>query len=463
MKLWACTYKMRFREEDDYFPSRAPTSIGEFVQRTSGYSHSNLYARRARLEDIPAITALIDAAGKWLREEKGTKQWNEPWPSESARAERIREGVENGETYVVKDDQEVVATVTIKSKADPALWNIDRRAEPAIYLHRLAVKRKEEYKGLGAGLVNWVVRRSVSREPPPLYVRLDAWSDNRDLHGYYQSQGFHNVDFVTPENGSPSGALFQVPIAAHTDDGFFSVVGTRLRVKQARLSDVSALRGLLDGMDSWRIGVAQDRIPAALGPTQSAREEAIRKGIRGRKTWIVWDGAIPAAAVAMGSRNNEIWHGESGSAPKSAFLDWVAVDDGYAAKDLHRNIVLWAAWQMQKTNPSAEFVRTAAWSWDSGTQDALSAIGFEMTKGRVTAEIEVKKWVDSPEQCVRQGFGELLGYEIDWTSNPDDHPPFQGAVLKAFPAEGRMGGAPRKAEQNAGVPKQDRKPPSVER
>ncbi|HXA62406.1 MAG TPA: hypothetical protein VNW94_24925, partial [Streptosporangiaceae bacterium] len=43
-------------------------------------------------------------------------------------------------------------------------------------------------------------------------IRIDVWTDNDDLHRYYEAQGFTFVDDRETPDRCPSGSLFQKPI-----------------------------------------------------------------------------------------------------------------------------------------------------------------------------------------------------------------------------------------------------------
>ncbi len=169
---------------------------------------------QATPEHQNAIVGLIDEAKKWLPA-KGTEQWSKPWPNREARDARVWHGLELGATWVV---WEVVygiavlaATVTITGKPNPAVWSpLDfDLAERTVYAHRLITARR--YKGwdLGAELLDWTGRRA-RRRYGARSIRIDVWTSNEALHGYYMKRGFEKCGRCR-DLTYPSGVLLQKP------------------------------------------------------------------------------------------------------------------------------------------------------------------------------------------------------------------------------------------------------------
>lgn len=169
---------------------------------------------KATPEHLNAIIGLIDEATEWLPA-KGTKQWSKPWPDREARDARVWHGLELGATWIV---WEVVcgiavlaATVTVTGKPNPMVWsprdfNLGVRA---VYAHRLITARR--YKGwdLGAELLDWTGRRG-RHNYGARSIRIDVWTNNEALHGYYVKRGFEKCG-TCRDVTYPSGVLLQKP------------------------------------------------------------------------------------------------------------------------------------------------------------------------------------------------------------------------------------------------------------
>jgi GNAT superfamily N-acetyltransferase len=169
-----------------------------------------LNIRRASNEDLKLILYFIDEAADWLKT-KGTDQWAKPWPNKADRDARIVRGLCGGRTWIVDDDGVPAATITCRPDGNPELWTPQEQAEPAVYVSRLVVSRSYKGHGIGAELLDWS-GLLAARQWKARWIRIDVWTTNLALHGFYQGRGFsfvrrcEKVDY-------PSAALFQKPTA----------------------------------------------------------------------------------------------------------------------------------------------------------------------------------------------------------------------------------------------------------
>jgi GNAT superfamily N-acetyltransferase len=171
-----------------------------------GYLRPEL--RRADENDHDAIVGLIDAAAQWLRNTKDTDQWAQPWRSEEDRSNRIRRDLIAGKTWMLHDHGQTVATITADPQDYP-VWPPEQQRELAVYVRRLVVSREHAGRRLGSTLLDWA-GLTARREYEARWIRVDAWRTNKELHAYYERQGFTSCGVCTdPEY--PSGALFQKP------------------------------------------------------------------------------------------------------------------------------------------------------------------------------------------------------------------------------------------------------------
>lgn len=83
------------------------------------------------------------------------------------------------------------ATITLDRDADARLWTPEEIAEPALYVHKLAVDRAYAGTGLGSALLDWAGEQAVQQGAK--WLRLDAWSTNLRLQAYYLEHGFTHV------------------------------------------------------------------------------------------------------------------------------------------------------------------------------------------------------------------------------------------------------------------------------
>jgi len=176
-------------------------------------AHSMLEVRPAIGADFETIIGFIDEASWWLAG-KGTDQWARPWPDQMERDDRVRRGIKDGCTWMVVDECESVATISCRRDGNPDLWRQSERAEPAIYLSRLIVRRSHGGQRIGNELIDWAGLWS-RRQYAASWIRIDVWTTNTMLHDYYRKRGFRfcrRCDDVS----YPSAMLFQKPTAGIT-------------------------------------------------------------------------------------------------------------------------------------------------------------------------------------------------------------------------------------------------------
>lgn len=169
-----------------------------------------LSLRQGTQADLDLILAMIEEAADWLRT-KNTDQWARPWPSARKRDERVWRGLRDRKTWIAMDENIPVATITCREEGHPRLWSAGDQAIPAAYVSRLIVSRAYGGQGIGESLVDWA-GLSAFRCWRAQWVRIDVWTTNETLHGYYKEKGFQHVKTRHELEGRyPSAALFQKP------------------------------------------------------------------------------------------------------------------------------------------------------------------------------------------------------------------------------------------------------------
>jgi GNAT superfamily N-acetyltransferase len=164
--------------------------------------------RRATVADTGKIWSLLRETIVWLQS-LGTDQWS-TWTTWSGPNGKVTRAISAGSVWLLFDGSRLVATLTVEPYGDPDFWTTTERAEPALYVSKLAVRRTHAGRGIGALLLEWT--RDLARQSEANWVRLDAWRTNRQLRTYYVDHGWHFVRDVD-HPGRKSGALFQLPAA----------------------------------------------------------------------------------------------------------------------------------------------------------------------------------------------------------------------------------------------------------
>lgn len=160
--------------------------------------------RLAVAEDVDAMIRLRTEAEQWLRD-NDIRQWTADY-DQYAR-DVLRDAVAAGKAWVVEDDGQVIATISLNGP-DLVLWHPEDDPATALYLGKMIVSRRYAGQDLGAALMNWASLRAA--KAGKTWIRLDVRRDNINLHRYYETRGWTHVRTEVPEHRrTESGALFQ--------------------------------------------------------------------------------------------------------------------------------------------------------------------------------------------------------------------------------------------------------------
>jgi GNAT superfamily N-acetyltransferase len=141
---------------------------------------------RAGEELLPAVLAVLEDAALWL-----VSIGHEAWPvgsfSSPGTGERgqVEDALRSGELYLASIQEEPAATVSLFER-DERFW--PGAPSDALYVHKLAVRRRFAGIGLGAAVLAWVGEQAHARGKP--HLRLDAAPDDPGILDYYEHLGF---------------------------------------------------------------------------------------------------------------------------------------------------------------------------------------------------------------------------------------------------------------------------------
>lgn len=151
---------------------------------------SNIRIIRALRGDLDRVLEVLEEASRWLSSKGFETQWL-PGP---AFRQTIRDNIDRGEVYIVKDLEETVGTITLQW-SDKKYWG-DLPLD-AGYIHKLAIKRSHAGQSLGLRLLNWA--EAKTRAEGKSYLRLDCLASNKTIREYYEKAGFVYVrDTLAP-------------------------------------------------------------------------------------------------------------------------------------------------------------------------------------------------------------------------------------------------------------------------
>ena len=171
--------------------------------------------RKAVADDLPTILRWRAEAAVWLHEQ-GSDQWSDSGLSRDAFIDRVTDSIGTGETWIAEDDDGTpLGTIAVDSRPDPGLWS-EEELESAFVVHRMITDRSAVGRGVGTRLLDHA--EHLARGAGRKRLILDAWTTNRGLHAYYESQGFRHVRTV-PDHHTPSATLFERPVTETDREG----------------------------------------------------------------------------------------------------------------------------------------------------------------------------------------------------------------------------------------------------
>jgi GNAT superfamily N-acetyltransferase len=143
--------------------------------------------RLAVKEDGIMIIEMLKNVAKWMQENQ-INQWQ--YLLSGGDDEEILEAINHKETFIVLNDEELIATFTLsgrQSEWDRHIFGEDLERD-SLYLHRLAVLPVHMRKGLGKEILKWI-EENISTDKT--YLKLDCVADNSKLNQFYSENGFH--------------------------------------------------------------------------------------------------------------------------------------------------------------------------------------------------------------------------------------------------------------------------------
>jgi hypothetical protein len=165
--------------------------------------------RLATASDLDDVMDLLHRRIQWLRQ-RGSDQWS----TGNTFRTRLTNNIACGETWVLSDEADPIATITVSTIGDPDFWDPAELNDKAAYISKMATKIERSGEGLGELMIRWT-QDWAARAGLEL-VRWDAWRTNPQLQDYYRSLGARHIRTVDVADRW-SGALFEVPAEQHED------------------------------------------------------------------------------------------------------------------------------------------------------------------------------------------------------------------------------------------------------
>jgi GNAT superfamily N-acetyltransferase len=156
---------------------------------------------------------------------------------------------------------------------------------------------------------------------------------------------------------------------------------TLMRIARAEPTDecLEAVLGLIEEARGWLWTKGTDQW-AKPWPNEGARDARVFKGLQGGKTWIVWDGVIPAATVTITPQMNPaVWStpgNKSDLAERAVFMHRLVTARKYAGLGLGAQLTDWAGLRGQRLY-GAKWIRIDVWRTNRQLHEYYQRKGFE--------------------------------------------------------------------------------------
>ncbi len=163
--------------------------------------------RQANISDLDQIVEIIELSKKYLKETK-VDQWQDGYPAK----EDLRRDIESGNSYVLTNKDEIVATTVISLDGESTYNSIFNGEwitnEEYIVMHRVAVHDRYKGKGIFKELIkeaeNLALNKGISS------IKIDTHRDNISMQKAVLKNDFKKCGIIYLEDGSERIAFEKV-------------------------------------------------------------------------------------------------------------------------------------------------------------------------------------------------------------------------------------------------------------
>ena len=155
--------------------------------------------RKAKKSDIPRIMDIIISAQKYMKE-NGIDQWQNGYPNE----ESILDDINEGKSYVLKRDGEVIATTYLSFDGESdydiiyeGQWLSD---EKYAVIHRIAVDNDSKGQGVAGEVFKFIEK--ICLEKNIFDIKIDTHRDNKSMQKFLIKNGFERCGIIYLKDNS---------------------------------------------------------------------------------------------------------------------------------------------------------------------------------------------------------------------------------------------------------------------
>ncbi|EOU1991513.1 GNAT family N-acetyltransferase [Clostridium perfringens] len=163
--------------------------------------------RQANISDLDQIVEIIELSKKYLKETK-VDQWQDGYPAK----EDLRRDIESGNSYVLTNKDEIVATTVISLDGE-STYNLIFNGEwitneEYIVMHRVAVHEKYKGKGIFKELIKEA--ESLALNKGIFSIKIDTHRDNISMQRAVVKNDFKRCGIIYLGDGSERIAFEKV-------------------------------------------------------------------------------------------------------------------------------------------------------------------------------------------------------------------------------------------------------------
>ena len=163
--------------------------------------------RQAKISDLDQIVEIIELSKKYLKETK-VDQWQDGYPEK----EDLRRDIESGNSYVLTNKDEIVATTVISLDGESTYNSIFNGEwitnEDYIVMHRVAVHDKYKGKGIFKELIKEAEVLALNKGISS--IKIDTHRDNISMQRAVVKNDFKKCGIIYLEDGSERIAFEKV-------------------------------------------------------------------------------------------------------------------------------------------------------------------------------------------------------------------------------------------------------------
>ncbi|AMN35398.1 TPA: GNAT family N-acetyltransferase [Clostridium perfringens] len=163
--------------------------------------------RQANISDLDQIVEIIELSKKYLKETK-VDQWQDGYPAK----EDLRRDIESGNSYVLTNKDEIVATTVISLDGESTYNSIFNGEwitnEEYIVMHRVAVHDRYKGKGIFKELIKEAENLALNKGI--FSIKIDTHRDNISMQKAVLKNDFKKCGIIYLEDGSERIAFEKV-------------------------------------------------------------------------------------------------------------------------------------------------------------------------------------------------------------------------------------------------------------